>query len=261
MKKVSLLNRERLNNLLSVIYNYPLTILEAPIGFGKTTAVRSFLHSEKVHSLWISFLNSTESAAFFWEKFTGELGKLNEKEAARLKALGFPANVPQFEKVIEILGEIQFKRKTVLVIDDFHLCSDDSISTFLLGLIAEKIENLSVVIITRNTANLNYAESLSRGLCHLISQQHLKFTNEEIRDYCLLTDDKISNEELTKICEYTDGWISLVYLVLIGLENGIPVGMNDSIDELIEKTMFHSYDDRIKDFLFMLSIMNIFTAQ
>lgn len=261
LKKIKLLNRERLNSLLSFIYDYPLTIVTAPIGYGKTTAVRSFLQYEKRHPLWISFLSSEESTAFFWNKLTSELSRLSEKDAARLKALGFPVTVPQYEKVVEILSGIQLKRNIVLVIDDFHLCSDPAAGKLLIQLVMEKIEKFHVVIIARNTANLDYTEPLSKGLCQVITQQNLKFSEDEVREFCMKADDSISEVDLRRINNYTDGWISLIYLVLVGMENGVPAGMNDSIDELIEKVFFQVYDEHVKDFLYKLSVMNSFTAE
>jgi LuxR family maltose regulon positive regulatory protein len=256
-----LLNRERLNSLLSFIYDYPLTIVTAPIGYGKTTAVRSFLQSEKCHPLWISFLNSEESTTFFWSKFTSELERLSEKDAARLKALGFPVTVPQYEKVLEILSGIRLKRNIVLVVDDFHLSSDPAAGKFLMQLVLEKIEKFHVVIITRNTTNLDYTGPLSKGLCQIITQQNLKFSEDEVREFCTEADDRISKADLKRINNYTDGWISLIYLVLVGMENGVPIGMNDSIDDLIDKVFFQVYDEHIKGFLYKLSIMNSFTAE
>lgn len=261
LKKIPVLNRDQLNKLLSFIFEYPLTIITAQIGYGKTTAVRNFFQFEKRHPLWISFLNPEESSAFFWDKFTSELARLSEKDAARLKALGFPITVPQYEKVVEILNGIQLKRNIVLVIDDFHLCTDPATGKFLMQLVLDKIERFHVVIIARNTANLDYSGPLSKGLCHVITQQNLKFSEDEVREFCTTADAGISEADLKRINHYTDGWISLIYLVLVGMENGVPAGMNDSIDELLDKVFFQVYDEQIKDFLYKLSVMNSFTAE
>ncbi len=43
MKKLKTLKRARVNRALESIFDYPMTIVEAPIGYGKTTAVREFL--------------------------------------------------------------------------------------------------------------------------------------------------------------------------------------------------------------------------
>jgi LuxR family maltose regulon positive regulatory protein len=71
---------------------------------------------------------------------------------------------------------------------------------------------------------------------------------------------EIKSPDLTKICEYTGGGISFIYLILLGLEQGIPVGMSQTIDELTEKTLFNVYDPATQDFLLRLSIMDEFTA-
>lgn len=261
MQKVRILKRERINTILSAIYDYPLIIVEAPMGFGKTTAVMNFLASEKNNALRIAFLNSSKSTAFFWNKFGDEMGKLDKKAADALKSLGLPADAPQADKIISILNSIEYDEKTVLVIDDYHLSHDMQLNKFILQIAAEKIENFHIVIITRDTTAINFNELLSKGMCFVISQQQLKFTECETRDYCLMMAGHISEDELKKISEYTDGWISLIYIILLGLKKGIPVGMNNTIDELIEDVLFNTYDRHIQHFLLKLSIMNNFTAK
>ncbi|MGB8452817.1 MAG: LuxR C-terminal-related transcriptional regulator [Anaerocolumna sp.] len=261
VKKTELLRRTHLDGILSAIYDYPLTVIEAPIGFGKTTAVRSFLKTERNNPLWISFLDAGESTAHFWSNFTFLLGRLEETVSAKLKTLGFPADIPQTEKVLSLLNGITFPAKTVLVIDDFHLSPDISISSLLLRIVMEQMDTLHIVIITRDTTHIDFTELLSKGLCYLISQPKLKFTDEEVHEYCQRMVDGISEAEISKISNYSDGWISLIYMILLGLENGIPIGRNDSIDNLVEKVLFNTYDETIQSFLLKLSFMEVFSTK
>lgn len=261
MKKVKLFNRERINKTLSAIYDYPLTIVEAPMGFGKTTAVKSFLRAEKNMPLWVTFSHKYESSLSFWRKFSSEIGKLDKQVSSRLNALGFPSDIPQVEKVLLLLNDIEFNHNTVFVIDDFHLSQEVSINKLLLQIVAEGIDNLHFVIITRDTTNIDFVELLSKGLCYMVSQQNLKFTDSEVDLYCRMMTDNISELDIRSISEYTEGWISLIYMILLGLENGIPVGMSNSIDELVEQVIFNVYEDRIQRFLLQLSVMDIFTAK
>ena len=53
--KIQFLKRDRINDRLAEIYDYPLTIVEAPMGYGKTTAVRKFLEIKKIKPVWITF--------------------------------------------------------------------------------------------------------------------------------------------------------------------------------------------------------------
>ncbi|TCL59870.1 LuxR family maltose regulon positive regulatory protein [Kineothrix alysoides] len=261
MKKAELLKRKPLGKILSRIYDYPLTVIEAPMGFGKTTAVRSFLKAEKNNPLWIAFLNTGESTPPFWNNFTAQLNRLDETVSTKLKALGFPADIPQTEKVVTLLNSVIFPAKTVLVIDDFHLSPDLSINRFLMRIIAEQMDNLHIVIITRDTTHIDFQELLSKGLCYIISQQQLKFSKDEVHAYCRMMTGNMSETEIQKISDYTDGWISLIYMILLASENGVPVGMNDSIDELVEKVLFNTYEESIRSFLLKLSLLDIFTAK
>lgn len=261
MKKAELLRRKHLDGILTFLYDYPLTIVEAPMGFGKTTAVRNFLKAEKITPFWITFLHAGESVSYFWDKFSTELNTLDGTLGTKLKSLGFPADIPQTEMVLSLLNGVTLMKKTVLVIDDYHLLPDMRINNFLMRIVAERMEHLHIVIITRDTTHLDFSELLSKGLCYIISQPKIQFTGDEVHEYCHKMVDGISETEIKSIIAYSDGWISLVYLLLLGLENGIPVGMNDSINELAEKMLFNTYSEQIKEFLLKLSFMDVFSAK
>jgi ATP-dependent transcriptional regulator len=236
--------------------------MEAPIGFGKTTAVRNFLNSKKNPPIWITLLNTeVSSSSHFWRNFTSQLSKLDERVANKLNALGYPVDTPQMEMILSMLNSIVFPAKTVLVIDDYHILQDMNIHHFLMHIVMERLDNLHIVIITRDTTIFDFTELLSKGLCYIISQQKIKFTEEEVYEYCKRMIPSISGTEIKSIYSYSDGWISLVYLLLLGLDNGIPVGMNENINELVEKMLFNTYEDNIRDFLLKLSIMDIFSAK
>lgn len=259
--KIKYLKRQRINQALSAIYDYPLTIVEAPMGYGKTTAVRNFLKKEKRELLWVTIQSANDASAFFWDRFTDEISKLDKKVGKALKSLGLPLDTPQIDKVIALLNGLECEEQTVIVLDDYHLVKDLKVNNVISKVTSEKVENLHLVIITRDTTDLNIWELMSKGLCEVISQQTLKFTEDEMREYCLMMMEQVSESDLKKISEYTDGWVSLIYMLLIALEKGIPVGMNMAIDVLIKETLFKIYNAHIQDFLLKLSIMDSFTAQ
>lgn len=262
MKKLKALKRGRVNRALESMFNYPMTVVEAPIGYGKTTAVREFLSNRGGAAvLWLSFLSSEDTASFFWDSFSAEIGRLDVEMGVRLKNLGFPADAPQTANVLSILNGLDFDENTALVIDDFHLVKSPQIGSFLTLIAREQPENLHIAIITRDTSNLDISEITAKGLCNILPQQTLCLTEPEIRDYCSLMGYHPDETELNKISEYTGGWISMVYLTLLGIGQGIPVGKSYLIDELVEKALFNTYDDSIRRFLLRLSAMDAFTAE
>lgn len=261
MKKLKALKRDRVNRALESIFNYPLTVIDAPIGYGKTTAVREFLSNRGGTLLWITFLSSEDTASFFWDSLSAEIGRLDAEMGTRLKNLGFPADAPQTANVLSILNGLDFDENTALVIDDFHLVKNPQIGAFLRLIVKEPPENLHIAIITRDTSALDISEVTAKGLCNILPQQTLCFTEAEIRGYCALMGYKPGESELKKISEYTGGWISMIYLTLLGVKQGIPMGKSDMIDELVEKTLFNVYDENTRRFLLRLSVMGTFTAE
>ena len=169
-------------------------------------------------------------------------------------------DIPQLETVLSVLNEIDLNEKMIVVIDDYHLSHDEHLHRLLLAVTAEEISNLHFVIITRDTTELDFVELLSKKFCNILSRQHLKFTDAEIQSYCRMMSAGISDSDLKKISEYTDGWISFIYLILLGVQQGMQIGMNSTVEELIEKTLFNRYDDKTQDFLLKLSLMDDFTA-
>lgn len=261
MTKLKVLKRERVNRALESIFEYPLTIMEAPIGYGKTTAVWEFLASKGVPVIWTSFLSEDNTAVAFWEKLAAEISRFDEEAGSRLKSLGVPSDTPQTTRAVSIINEMDYKPNTTLVIDDFHLAKSMKVTALFRRFVMEMPDDFHIVFITRDTSNLNIAELSAKGRCNLLPQQTLRFTDKEVRDYCAFMGFTISENELKKLCEYTGGWISLIYLIMLGTQRGIPMGYNSAIDSLIENVLYNAYDERIQNFLLRLSIMDSFTAE
>jgi len=255
------LRRARINTILSKLYDYPLTILEAPMGYGKTTAVKKFLEEETTKATWVTFPDLMHSETVFWNKFTDEIMNRDVHAGATLKSLGLPCDAPQTEKLMQVLSELRFSDRLLIVLDDYQNALDISLNKLLMTLAQEEIDGLHILIITRDTSHINFVELLSRGLCYIITSSQLKFSEIELSKYCYLLNDAITGEDLRKIYECTDGWISFAYIILLGLEHGIPVGLSTTAEDLIEKALFLPYDTEKQMLLLKLSIMEEFTAK
>ncbi|HYE82862.1 MAG TPA: LuxR C-terminal-related transcriptional regulator [Clostridia bacterium] len=261
MRNTRFLKRARINKILSVIYDYPLTILEAPMGYGKTTAVKSFIKAEGLNPFWFTFPDLSNSEVAFWNKLSDEIIKLDSQAGLALKSLGIPSDAPQTEKVLQLLSDAVSGKSFLMVLDNYQLAKDEKLKKLIMRLTLEELDGLHILLITRDTTDIEFVELLSKGLCHILSRQHLKFSNAEIVDYCRMMLEDITDEDLNIICEYTDGWISFIYITLLGLENGISVGMSTTLEEMVEKALFAPYDRSTQDFLLKLSIMENFTPK
>ncbi|MGE5578984.1 MAG: LuxR C-terminal-related transcriptional regulator [Bacillota bacterium] len=261
MQKTKALFRGRVDREFEAILNYPMTVVSAPMGYGKTTAVRQFLDSRDFQVLWLSFLSPDESGAFFWRAFSEQIGRLDFSMGERLRSLGFPLDAPETAGILSALNTLRCTKQTVMVIDDFHLAKNPGIGKILSQIAREELENLHIVVVTRDTTNLDFGEMTSKGICQLFTERFLRFTELEIRQYCALNRKRLADEEIRQIAEYTGGCISLVYLILLGMDKGLAAGMNTTIYELVEKNLYSFYDERIRRFLAGLSVLDSFSAR
>ncbi len=261
MKKSKTLKRDRVNRALAGILEHPLTIVEAPMGYGKTTAVREFLAAWGVPVLWTSFYSDSDTREAFWDRVAAAADGLDETAGRRLKGFGIPSDPSHLRALVTLLEEMDYKPDTTLVIDDAHHAKG-ILRTELFGrFVAELPDDFHIVLLTRDTSFLDLAELNAKGLCSIVSQQTLRFTDEELRAYCALMEFHPNEEVLKKVSRYTGGWISLAYLILLGLEQGIPMGRSSAIHELVEKILYNAYDEAVRRFLLRLSVMDAFTEE
>ncbi len=261
MKRLKALRRERVNRTLESIFNYPMTIVEAPIGYGKTTAVREFLALKGTPVIWTSFYSENDTSEAFWQRLTAEISKFDEAAGKRLISLGVPSDTQQTITAVSIINEMDYRPNTTLVVDDFHLAGTMRMTALFRRFVIELPDDFHIVILTRDTTNLDITELSAKGICNVVSQRTLRFTDEEIRAYCTLMDFHPGEDMLKRVSEYTGGWISLAYLILLGLEQDIPMEHNIAIDELVEKVLYNAYEKPIRRFLLHLSVMDAFTEE
>lgn len=92
--KVKILARKRIMQKLENLYSHPLSIVHAPIGYGKTTAVQQFLAAQTREQdvVWVPLVNSGGSAQYLWEHILDALPDGPVRSV--LVQQGFPAMPP-----------------------------------------------------------------------------------------------------------------------------------------------------------------------
>ena len=262
MKNSKTLSRERINQSFNDVFNYPLTILSASMGYGKTTGMQTFLKSKKVQTVWISLQGSDGDETVFWHKLCRGIGRYYPENAKILEGMGFPNDARQVSKVLEHIWDLNDGRVTVIVLDDYHLIEDNTqVVRLTEQLVREAIPDLHIVLLSRTRPRINRSEFLSKGLCLELDTNFLAFTLSEIQEYCGLIGFIATTEQLQQIYRYTKGWISAVYLLLLGLERGIPVTEITDISSLVGDNLFAGFDEETQQVLLKLSVLDRFTLR
>ncbi len=124
--------------------------------------------------------------------------------------------------MIEVLWKRDESKIITIVIDDYHLIEQSQKLNRFIELVAEEeIPNLHIVLLSRTRPRLNHMNLLSKGLCYYIDTNQLSFSLEEIKQYFIYMGyPSLTEKEIEKVYAYTHGWVSAIYLILLGLRKG-----------------------------------------
>lgn len=256
---------ERINKAIKGVFDHPLTVIEAPMGYGKTTAVKGLLNTG-VNVLWLTVYDGYASS--FWSGFCKLFSELDDALALGLARLGLPNDSISRHEALNLIGLLQLLEKTVLVLDDYYLLDNSDIDTFIALLAQNEIKNLHVVITTRLAPFENLEELKLKGYVHHIQQEALELTPKEIARYYRLCGINLKTDEASKLYDYTEGWISALYLFMLTMKNDGEIDekeprvpMIPDIYSLMEKAVFNPLPDEIKDFMINVCIYDFFTVE
>lgn len=250
---------ERITEAMGRIFDHPLTIVEAPMGYGKTTAVRERLNNTGAHVLWQKVNDSSKNS--YWHGFGRLFGKLDDHRSQSLVQLGFPNDSVSRQEAFNIIEDIKLPAQTVLVIDDYHLMESSDINSFIEFLVRNEIDNLHIVLIARFTELQNLDELMLKGYLHHITKETFELRPKEVIKYYRLCGISLKDTEADKLYSFTEGWISALYLLMLNyIENGDFTTIVN-IYKLVEKAVYTPFSEEIKDFLLTLCIFDSFTLE
>ena len=176
---------ERLQEALCDIFQYSVTTVTAPMGYGKTTAVSAFLKQAEKDGILIrrqSIYSSSTSS--FWKGFCRLFSGTAVYE--ELTALPFPVDENSRAFFLELLDQ-GFQTDDAPVcffIDDLHLLSEPSVFALLLALARLSLPGLHLILASRNPV-FSPSEKLLLGKNLLeIDAGILSLRPEELKNYC-----------------------------------------------------------------------------
>ena len=190
----------RLNNRLKTILEAHLTIVEAPTGYGKSTVIKEYLNKTNVDVIWFS-IDSSDKDAFITD-FSNRMKALSAETAETIRNIGFPKDDKSSMLFAKSLFEIEFMSKTLLVLDNYHLISDEFFNKVIKDIAVGKNENLNVICLTQDiNSNVIFDLVLEKKL-NYINKADFSLSMMEIDDYFKLCGIKLTEEEVEVLYKY-----------------------------------------------------------
>lgn len=251
---------DRIRLKLSDLRNVPTAIIEAPSGYGKTTAIRDFIESEVPKGAavyWFSGIDEAPAAGFC--SLCREIEKIDERVGRRLMKVELP-NAANVSEACNALRSVECRYETYLVLDDFQFLQAALPQPFLAALIEHGVAGLHIVLITQVLRRDMFPVVVSHGTLH-ITAADLRLDVEDIRRYFAFAGAEISLKDAELIERHTEGWMIAVYLQLsVYLKTGA-LFETSGILEVMESLVWDPLTEPERTFLLRLSPFDAVTIQ
>jgi ATP-dependent transcriptional regulator len=250
---------EKLKKRMSTLLDFPCTVLEAPMGYGKTTAVREALRTTDAKLLW---QNVYDSGVYdFWMGFCQAFSELNKSLGDSLRQMGMPTDAVLRREMASLIQEVSLENHTFLVIDDYHFVKAVEVDEFLAFFLRNLPKKLHIIIITRLAFLKDIAELRLKGFINHIGVDTLEFAKSDIGKYYSICGVNITEEEQNLLYVRSEGWISALYLFMLEYKLVGSFNQTRDIPELVRKTVYLPLSDELKCFLNCICIFDTFTLE
>jgi LuxR family maltose regulon positive regulatory protein len=241
----ALVSRPRLFSLLDEGRRRQLTLISAPAGFGKTTLLSAWTQAQPSGNplvAWVSLDEADNDPVRFWSYVLTALDRIQPGKYNGLIAyLQSDVRLSPHQIMTACLNRLlEHPEPLILVLDDYHLLTDEAVHTSLAAFIEHLPSQVCVMLSTRADPPLPLSRLRGRGQLLEVRADQLRATPEEAGTFLreVLSVD-LAGKELDVVESRTEGW--LVGLQLVGLSLQGRSGQVASIDIFEEVSGHQSY--------------------
>ena len=267
--RASLVSRARLTERLSAGLSRALTLVSAPVGFGKTTLVGEWLADpdQAAPATWLSVGEEDNDLARFLTYVIAALHGVQESVgSAALALLRSPQPPPTRAVLTSLLNDLGgLPDDLVLVLDDYHLIEAPAVHDAVAFLLANLPPQVHLVIVTRSDPPLPLSRLRARDQLVEIRGPELLFTLEEAETFLnrVMSLD-LNAGDVAALQSSTEGWIAGLQLIAVSLQGRREVASlvatvtgahRHIVDYLVDEVLSRQpEEDRL--FLLRTSILN-----
>jgi len=226
-----ILMRPRLQEKLSEALEVPLTIVQAGPGYGKTTALTSFLRTQPHPVVWYSASEGEAAPLPFLRHLIQALRARNAllgEKALTILEEGRGDSSPWHLAVAALVDDIAFSSQpeTLVVLDDFHAIDPNPEIIAAVDYLVEQLPpQIHLILSTRRRPLLpSLPKWRARAEVLELGQVDLAFTSSEVLE--LFQDQygvDLAAEQTREVTDRTEGWIIALQLIWQGLRKGSPL--------------------------------------
>ncbi|MDU3889112.1 MAG: HTH-type transcriptional regulator MalT, partial [Serratia liquefaciens] len=259
--------RDRLLAKLASTANYRLTLVNCPAGYGKTTLVAQWA-AGKSDLGWYSLDESDNQPERFASYLIAALQHASGGHCVKSEAL---SQKHQYASLSALFAQVfielsDWHQPLYLVIDDYHLITNDVIHEAMRFFLRHQPENLTLILLSRTLPPLGIANLRVRDQLLEMGTQQLAFTHHEAKQFfdCRLT-APMEQHDSSRLCDEVEGWATALQLIALSARQSTSsaqqsakrlAGLNAShlSDYLVDEVLDH-VDAEARAFLLRCSVL------
>lgn len=265
-----LIPRPRIVERLNGILDHRLTLLSAPAGFGKTTALAQWIASlqrQRVAAGWLSLDKDDSDPARFLRYLIGAFQSARPGVGETALQLMEGPQRPTHQTILTpLINEIAASDgETAVVLDDYHAIDSDAVHDAVRFLIDHLPANGHLVIASRETPPLPLPLLRGRGALLEIGVEHLRFTRDEIAAFLRATSPTaVSAEDAASLETTSEGWVAGLQLFALSLSGDVDLserirsltGSHRFIFDYLVDEVLRRQPEPLRDFLHRTSVLS-----
>ncbi len=221
-ERPGVVSRSRLDGHLDDALHRRLTLVSAPAGFGKTTAIADWARRGGHQIAWLSLDENDSELSHFLTYLVAALRALAPEAGGAVLPLLDHRHPPPIESLLTPFVNDLATATTdlVLVLDDYHSVDSQLVDDAVAFLVDHLPPRLHLIIASREDPPLPLGRLRANAELCEIRAPDLRFTTDECQRF--LNGAKglgLSSEEVASLESSTEGWIAGLQLAAISLEH------------------------------------------
>ena len=264
-------DRPRIHQALDDGRDAALTLVAAPAGYGKTTAVRAWCESLDAALAWVTFDAGDNDPIRLWTYVATAVDRVRQGLGrAALQQLSASGSLNELSIDALMNGLAAFAEPVVIVLDDLHAVTEPDCLAAIDYALERLPANARLVATTRADPALRLAQLRADGKLKEVRAGALAFTVAEARE--LLVEHfrlELGEEEIALLNERAEGWPAALVLAGLWLQSAADPtravrefgGTHRFVAEYLSNEVFASLDDDLRSFLQEIAVLGRFTAE
>ena len=243
-------------------------MLNAAVGYGKTTLVRSWCIERPEAVIWVTLDSADHDPVRLWTHLATAVERLGEGFGHRALSCLAVRGAPVEAAVDELMnGLVAYGRRVTIVLDDLHAVRSDASMRSIAQAIERLPGNTRLVVSTRSDPAIGLARLRARGGLTEVRARELAFTVDETRELVTREGIGLSSDSVELLVDRTEGWPAGLYLAALWLRDlqdpngGVRefAGSARHVGEYLADEVLTALAPDIKDFLVRTSVLARFT--